>query len=901
MVETYTPYKSGASIQHVQPPIKHHPQSHVEKGETDRDPTAELSSTAATMEEGLVSAATGALQPAMGKLAALLRDEYKRSRGEVELLARELAAMDIFLLAKSSSSSDPVPSEQDKACMHEIRELSYDIDDDLDDFMEASVSDKSTKLAVLLDEMKATLGRTKARHQIAKAVDDLKEQVVQVAERHNHHKRSKVDPRAPTIVDDASKLVGLDGPKEELIQLLLAGSASESTQQQQPNPNPNLVAVVGSGGTGKTTLANQVYQKLKGQLDCHAFCSVRRNADKAQVLRSIYNQLYSSYNNLNRQSSPHPGARDLPGLITMISDYLENRRCIIVLDDIWDVEILKVIECAFPTASSGSKIIITTRIHAVAQSCCSTFSGHVYNIRPLSMVHSRQLFYTRLFNSEEKCPSNLEEISGQILAKCAGLPLAIIAISGVLADKASEKEIWDQVKDLIGRALRNSSVEDMVNIISLSYLDLPPHLKTCLLYLSIFPEGHIIEKENLIRRWIGEGFIQKKSGYTVYESGEMCFNDLINRNLIQAAKMDETFGDEVKSCRVHDTVHNFIVSKAVEENFVTIVGVPGVINPDPKAKIRRVSLQNDAEIPPGLDVSSARSLHVFGRNVKIPSLSEFRLLRVLDFEDCSQLEDDHLVGIGNLLQLKYLRFKHAKAITKIPEQVAMLHHLEIGVNGYSKLMEIPMTIQERLACYVTLRVDGYETVPDEIAAMQGLRVLEGLNIYTQSTEFLKKLGQLKKLRKLGIIWNMYDMGNCDVNYDKEEEEIEEDEEEFLSSICELGKAGLESLHIFVKEAADAYFKRSWFPDPQCGLRELIIVGDSLSEVPTWVASLINLEKLCITMDVINERDVEILRGLPSLRHLRIYADEDDVSESWAAVEKAMEEHPNRPTLVWYED
>nr|UBY07045.1 NBS-LRR disease resistance protein [Dasypyrum villosum] len=844
------------------------------------------------MEEGLVSAATGALQPALAKLAALLvDDEHKRSRGEVELLTRELAAMDAFLHTKSSSEEDPVPGMQDKACMHEIRELSYDIDDDLDDFItEARVFDKSAELTGLLDKMKAMLGRTKARHQmIAKAVDDLKEQVAQVADRHGHSKRPKVDHRAPAVSDDASKLVGLDGPKQEIIQLLAAGSDSEST------PNPNLVAVVGCGGMGKTTLAKQVYQQLKGRpFNCHAFCSVPRTSDKVQVMRAIYNQLRSRY-------SPSGMEKDLPQLITMISDLLQDTRYFIVLDDIRDVETWKVIECAFPTTSSGSKIIITTHIHAVAQSCCSTFSGHVYNIRPLSMVHSRQLFYTRLFNSEEKCPSYLQGISGQILDKCAGLPLAIITISGVLADKASENGIWEQVKDSIGHALRNSSAEDMVNIISFSYLDLPPHLKTCLLYLSIFPEGHIIEKENLIRRWIGEGFIQKKSGYTVYESGEMCFNDLINRSLLQAAKMDETFGDEVESCRVHDTVHDFIVSKAVAENFVTIVGVPGVINPNPKAKIRRVSLQNDGEIPLSLDVSSARSLHVFGRNVKIPSLSEFRLLRVLDFEDCSQLEDDHLAGIGNLVHLKYLRFKHAKAVTKIPEQVARLKHLEVDVKANNILMEIPMTIQERLVCYVTLHVDGYETVPDEIAAMQGLRVLEGLNIYTQSTEFLKRLGQLKNLRKLGIIWNMYDMGNCDVNFEKEEEEIEEDEEEFLSSICELGKAGLESLHIFVKEAADEYFKRSWFPDPHCGLRELIIEGDSLNKVPEWVASLVNLEKLFITMDVVNERGVEILRGLPRLRHLRICVDEDEGPESRAAMEKAMEEHPNRPTLVWYDD
>jgi disease resistance protein RPM1 len=336
-------------------------------------------------------------------------------------------------------------------------------------------------------------------------------------------------------------------------------------------------------------------------------------------------------------------------------------------------------------------------------------------------MQSRQLLYTRLLKSEEECPLDLEEISGQILEKCAGLPLAIVAISGVLAVKTSKKDQWERVRDSIGRALRDSSIETMKNIISLSYFDLPPNLRTCLLYLSIFPKDHIIEKENLIRRWIGEGVIHKQGGRSLHESGELCFNELINRSLIQPAEIDGAFGGhEVKSCRVHDTIRDFIVSKAVEENFVTIIDAPGFVNPDPLNKIRLLSLQHNGEIPPDLVVSHARSLHVFGRNVKIPSLSDFRLLRVLDFEECAQVEDDDLAVVGDLLHLKYLRFRNAHSMTELPEELARLQNLEIDIHGYNGMMEIPEIIQQLLVCYVTVVSDGWTTLPDEIANIQGL-------------------------------------------------------------------------------------------------------------------------------------------------------------------------------------
>jgi len=67
----------------------------------------------------------------------------------------------------------------------------------------------------------------------------------------------------------------------------------------------------------------------------------------------------------------------------------------------------------------------------------------------------------------------------------------------------------------------------------LSYYDLPCHLKTCFLYLSVFPEDYRIDREELIRMWIAEGFITQVKGQSLEQIGENYFSDLINRSLIQ--------------------------------------------------------------------------------------------------------------------------------------------------------------------------------------------------------------------------------------------------------------------------------------------------------------------------------------------------------------------------------
>ncbi|VAI63692.1 unnamed protein product [Triticum turgidum subsp. durum] len=291
------------------------------------------------------------------------------------------------------------------------------------------------------------------------------------------------------------------------------------------------------------------------------------------------------------------------------------------------------------------------------------------------MVHSRHLFHRRLFKSDEDCPLYLQKVSEQILRKCHGLPLAIIAISGLLANKEKTEHLWNQVKDSIGRALeRNPNVKGMMKILSLSYFDLPLYLKTCLLYLSVYLEDSTIKKKGLIRRWIAEGFIHSEGRYTAYELGERCFNELLNRGLIQPGVTND-YGI-VKSCRVHDTILDFIISKSIEENFVTVLGVPILTIGNQSKVVRRLCLQgvkkrNSTVLTADLVFSHVRSLTMVRGLLEIPSLEEFRHLRVLNLKDSSELKDHHLENIVRFFQLRCLNLKRT-GISKLPEQIGCL-------------------------------------------------------------------------------------------------------------------------------------------------------------------------------------------------------------------------------------
>jgi len=331
---------------------------------------------------------------------------------------------------------------------------------------------------------------------------------------------------------------------------------------------------------------------------------------------------------------------------------------LVVIDDVWSVDAWKFIEAALYDNSRGSRIIVTTRKNDVAEECRRSRNGYVYRLDPLGDVEAEQLFIARAFPHNKGCPPNLDDVCRKVLKKCGGSPLAILTLSASLANKETADE-WEQVLDSLSYAVvdEDSDVNLMRRILSFSYYDLPQHLRTCLLYMSIFPEDAVIKRKRLVNRWIAQGFISTEARSKT-KAGEHYFNELISRCLIQPLNI--SYDGRARACKVHDTILDFIKHKSKEESFVAFVGAQ---EGRPKSKVRHLSVQ-DFEIFTGRglgehEVCPARSLTVSGRTEEMVfhhDFSRFPSLRVVDLEDFDppfMYLGDTVIDVSRLFQLKY--------------------------------------------------------------------------------------------------------------------------------------------------------------------------------------------------------------------------------------------------------
>ncbi|XXG84883.1 hypothetical protein AAC387_Pa11g0094 [Persea americana] len=159
--------------------------------------------------------------------------------------------------------------------------------------------------------------------------------------------------------------------------------------------------------------------------------------------------------------------------------------------------------------------MLTTRNKDVAAHADPSSTPH--EIRLLNDEEGWELFMKKTFLGKDTdapivCPEELEAVGRQIFVKCSNLPLAIVVLGGLLSRRDAILSAWSKVLENVTRRLAESS-NQLMEILALSYYDLPYYLKPCFLYLGLFPEDHEISSRRLIRLWIAEGRIRLKTRF----------------------------------------------------------------------------------------------------------------------------------------------------------------------------------------------------------------------------------------------------------------------------------------------------------------------------------------------------------------------------------------------------
>ncbi|KAG2628191.1 hypothetical protein PVAP13_3KG233100 [Panicum virgatum] len=563
----------------------------------------------------------------LGQAYKMLKDLEPESESLLQDLRMLAAAVDDELTGSRGARRSAVA----RAYSREMRALTHDVEDCIERFVHR-VTGGRPEGASWLRRAAHRVRTLRTCHRFAGEIKRLKKRVQEASAR------------------AACRPVGMDKPMEELLALL---------DLDQVEGQPRVIAVVGFGGMGKTTLARAVYHTapVVDAFPCRAWVAVHspEDGEAVGILENVHQLLL-------------PGQRYSESSLTK---YLRIRvKYLIVIDDIDDIE-----EEQWDTITSAfeENRQVTTTFRATANRR-SNANGCVYKMRTLGMKDSMTIALGGRCTAElvqgpgvARQLSGEDEPTGQFCSElCSKL--------GSYLEREDGEPNFARLRDVL-----------MDSYTSLSDLD----VRTCLLYLGIFPNDRPLRKNVIIRRWLAEGYARSED-ITLSEQSVANgnFKTLIDRNIVLPVKTRKNA--EVKMCKTHGIMHEFLLHRAMCEKFIMCSHAPS------SQIVRHLFVHGDANDTKSTmtlktDLSRVRSLTVHGNaGSAISDFAKYKLIRVLDLEECTDVNDSHVRKICKLWNLRYLSL--GRNVKNLPKEIAKLKLLETLVLSKTVVNVLPVEV-----------------------------------------------------------------------------------------------------------------------------------------------------------------------------------------------------------------
>jgi len=553
-------------------------------------------------------------------------------------------------------------------------------------------------------------------------------------------------------------------------------------QEPQGKGGVTVLAIIGHGGMGKTTLAQRAWgdKDVQRTFELVIWAWVYNKTSEADLLGEIWRSAAAAAGRQHEQMS-------FGGMQLALQELVGSKRYLLVLDDVCNDEaaterqrrdMWSAVLAPFRQPEDiGSRVLVTTRAVIYADTLGAdssrrlTLDGIGYGpfvqllwgaaaIRTGSVEEAtrarelQQFLRSRFFSVPE---ASSEPASRRLAPNWRCSPLSTKEMGLELRDSRGKTK-WEEI-------IATDSHRNAVSVHETSFRHLPPHLQHCCAFISLFPNKFRFLPEMLVKMWIADGFISGDDGSScasMEETARGYLDDLLARSLLQPVQ------DGGKTYYVvHEEIHSMV--RSVSAGYFRMMQ-PNCAAAKIPHTVRHLSVTTGC-------VARLKKLSLLKRMrtfivLRDPSaavtaidedlLKELEGVRVLDFTgtDIKNVPPE----IGKLIHLRCLALP--QTVQTFPEEFSKLFHLQTlirSTNKYDQTDEVHYHTDLDVAFTHNARnrtrffEKPNSTSLKQLKRMNSLRgslIIKGLDLVASSKEDAQKarLNSKKSVRVLTLEW-----------------------------------------------------------------------------------------------------------------------------------------------------
>jgi nucleoside-triphosphatase THEP1 len=205
----------------------------------------------------------------------------------------------------------------------------------------------------------------------------------------------------------------------------------------------SIVALVGMGGIGKTTLSKKVYHLFHNQYEKSSFLEDVKSKHIKDVQKKLLQDL------CDRKLHKH---KDVDKYLYEIKQCMKTKKVLVVVDDVDITNNLGALQLIIDKHATNvdcmSKVLVNCRNWQILKNHVKE-SAKV-NMAFLEEEQARELFMFHAFKHANCATNDFKNISMEIIKACGGLPLSL-EILGCYLHNICDLEIWkDALRELKG-------------------------------------------------------------------------------------------------------------------------------------------------------------------------------------------------------------------------------------------------------------------------------------------------------------------------------------------------------------------------------------------------------------------------------------------------------------------